>query len=80
MDGGNIFLTLLEKFAPEGVPSWILALSAAGVGIGILVGFVSVLVMFAVWLERRSPDTSSAATARCTRAAGTAGPSRSRTG
>lgn len=53
MDGGNIFLTLLEKFAPEGVPGWALALTAAGVGIGILVGFVSVLVMFAVWLERK---------------------------
>jgi len=53
MDGGNIFLTLLEKVAPAGVPSWVLALTAAGVGIGILVGFVSVLVMFAVWLERK---------------------------
>jgi NADH-quinone oxidoreductase subunit H len=53
MDGGNIFLTLLQKVAPEGVPAWLLALTAAVVGIGILVGFVSVLVMFAVWLERK---------------------------
>jgi hypothetical protein len=52
MDGGNIFLDLLTKFAPEGVPGWALPLTAAGVGIGILVGFVSVLVMFAVWMER----------------------------
>jgi NADH-quinone oxidoreductase subunit H len=53
MDGGNIFLDLLTKFAPEGVPGWALPLTAAGVGIGILVGFVSVLVMFAVWMERK---------------------------
>jgi NADH-quinone oxidoreductase subunit H len=53
MDGGNIFLTLLEKVAPEGVPGWALALTAAVVGIALLVGFVSVLVMFAVWLERK---------------------------
>ena len=53
MDGGNIFLTLLQKVAPDGVPGWILALSAAVVGIALLVGFISVLVMFAVWLERK---------------------------
>jgi NADH-quinone oxidoreductase subunit H len=53
MDGGNIFLTLLQKIAPAGVPSWVLVLSACLVGIGILVGLVSVLVMFAVWLERK---------------------------
>src|SRR5580765_1931471 len=53
MDGGNIFLTLLQKIAPAGVPSWVLVLSACLIGIGILVGFVSVLVMFAVWLERK---------------------------
>lgn len=53
MDGGNIFLTLLEKVAPEGVPGWVLALTAAGIGIGLLVGFISVFVMFAVWLERK---------------------------
>ena len=53
MDGGNIFLTLLQKVAPDGVPGWILALTAAVVGIALLVGFISVLVMFAVWLERK---------------------------
>src|SRR5262245_38033347 len=53
MDGGNIFLTLLEKVAPEGVPGWVLALAAAVVGILILTGFVAVFVMVAVWLERK---------------------------
>jgi NADH-quinone oxidoreductase subunit H len=53
MDGGNAFLTLLEKLAPQGVPHWVLVLAAAVVGIGILVALVSVLVMFAVWLERK---------------------------
>jgi NADH-quinone oxidoreductase subunit H len=53
MDGGNVFLTLLQKLAPAGVPSWVLVLTAAFVGIGILVALVSVLVMFAVWLERK---------------------------
>ena len=53
MDGGNAFLTALEKLAPEGVPHWALVLTAAFVGIGILVGLVSVMVMFAVWLERK---------------------------
>ena len=53
MDGGNAFLTLLEKLAPAGVPGWVLVLTAALVGIGILVALISVLVMFAVWLERK---------------------------
>ncbi len=53
MDGGNIFLTLLQKIAPAGVPPWAVILTACFVGIGILVGLVSVLVMFAVWLERK---------------------------
>src|SRR5262245_25842001 len=53
MDGGNAFLTLLQKIAPAGVPSWVLVLTAAVIGIAILVGLISVLVMFAVWLERK---------------------------
>ena len=70
--------TLLEKIAPRSAVV-VLVLTAAFVGIGILVALVSVLVMFAVWLERRSrahpvplrPDV---------RPAGTAGRSRSPTG
>ncbi|MFN0242638.1 MAG: NADH-quinone oxidoreductase subunit NuoH [Planctomycetota bacterium] len=53
MDGGNVFLTLLEKFAPASVPPWLLALTAAGVGVGILIAIVSVIAMFSVWLERK---------------------------
>jgi NADH-quinone oxidoreductase subunit H len=53
MDGGNVFLDLLEAVAPDGAPLWLLALVAAGVGIGILIAIVSVLAMFSVWLERK---------------------------
>ena len=50
MDGGNAFLTLLEKVAPGGTPAWLLALAAALVGIAILLALVTVIVMFSVWL------------------------------
>jgi len=53
IDGGNAFLTLLEKLAPEGVPAWILVLAAALVGVGVLLALITVLVMFSVWLERK---------------------------
>ncbi|MDP6519080.1 MAG: NADH-quinone oxidoreductase subunit H, partial [Planctomycetota bacterium] len=53
MNNGNIFLDLLVRFAPEGTPSWLLDLSAAGVGVGILVAMVSVIAMFCVWMERK---------------------------
>ena len=53
MDGGNIFLTLLQKLAPADAPGWMLALVAAGVGIAILIALITVLVMFSVWLERK---------------------------
>ena len=53
MDGSNVFLQLLERYAPAGTPGWILALTAAGIGIGILLGFITVLVMFSVWMERK---------------------------
>lgn len=53
MDGGNAFLTLLQKLAPSSVPLWLLALTAAGIGVGVLIAMVSVLAMFSVWLERK---------------------------
>jgi NADH-quinone oxidoreductase subunit H len=53
MSGGNAFLTLLEKLAPSGTPAWLLALAAAGVGVAILIAFVSVIAMLSVWLERK---------------------------
>ncbi len=53
MEGGNIFLTLLRDIAPEGAPGWMLALIACGMGIGILIGFVSLLAMVATWAERK---------------------------
>jgi len=53
MSGGNLFLTLLEKLAPSGTPTWLLALVAAGVGVAILIAIVSVVAMFSVWMERK---------------------------
>ncbi len=53
VERSNVFYDLLAKFAPAGVPTWVLALTAAGVGVGILITFVSVLAMFSVWMERK---------------------------
>jgi NADH-quinone oxidoreductase subunit H len=53
MDKGNIFLDLLTRFAPEGVPVWALWLGSASIAVGLVVGLVSVLAMLSVWLERK---------------------------
>jgi len=53
MDGGNAFLTLLQRLALGGTPPLLLALGAALVGIAILLALVTVVVMFSVWLERK---------------------------
>lgn len=34
-------------------PGWIVAAVGAGIGVGIVIGFISVIAMFSIWLERR---------------------------
>ncbi|MFT5051153.1 MAG: NADH-quinone oxidoreductase subunit H [Chlamydiales bacterium] len=47
-------LEILRSFGPpEWVPEWVLWLTAAGIGVGMLVAFVSLLAMFAIWMERK---------------------------
>lgn len=53
MDGGNIFLKLLNDFAPEGLPTWVIVLTSCIAGVSVLIGFVSVLAMVATWAERK---------------------------
>ena len=38
---------------PEWVPGWVLAFHAILIGVGILVGMVSLIAMFSVWMERK---------------------------
>ena len=52
--GDNFIVDFLQWIGPPAwVPEWIVALTAAGIGIGLVVAFVSVLVMFSVWMERK---------------------------
>jgi NADH-quinone oxidoreductase subunit H len=51
--GSNVFLEALRAIAPEAVPGWVLMLTAAGIGVAVALGLVSVLAMFFVWLERK---------------------------
>jgi len=50
---GNILTRLLDPLRPEFVPEWMHWLLVAGLGVGVLVGIVSFLAMFSVWLERK---------------------------
>ena len=53
-DGGNFLTRLLEWVGPpEWVPGWALALTGVMVGVGILVGMVSLIAMWSVWMERK---------------------------
>ena len=51
--GSNVFLEGLRALAPAGVPDWALMVTAALIGVGVLLGLVSVIAMFSVWLERK---------------------------
>ena len=51
--GSNVFLEGLRQFAPEAVPGWALMLTAAVVGVSIVMALVSVNAIFSVWLERK---------------------------
>jgi len=53
MDGGNAFLDLLRWLAPEGVPGWALVFGALFVGVNVLLGIVTLIALFSVWLERK---------------------------
>jgi len=51
---GNFLLDLLHRAGPpDWVPQWFLALNAVLLGVLVLIGFVSVLAMFSVWMERK---------------------------
>src|SRR6188768_2341767 len=51
--GTNAFLEGLRQIAPAALPDWLLMLTAAGIGVALALGLVSVVAMFAVWLERK---------------------------
>ena len=38
---------------PEWIPGWALILGAVGAGVGILVGLVSLITLWSVWMERK---------------------------
>ncbi len=50
---GNLISRTLETIQPEWVPQWLGWLTAAAVGVGVLVAMVSLIAMFSVWLERK---------------------------
>ncbi len=52
-EGGNAMLRMLEGVAPAAVPGWALALTAALMGVSIVMGLISVVAMLSVWLERK---------------------------
>jgi NADH-quinone oxidoreductase subunit H len=52
--GTNLLVQLLEKAPrPEWVPDWTVPLSAAMIGVGIVIAVVSLVTMSGTWLERK---------------------------
>ena len=52
--GGNFLADLLQWIGPPAwLPEWMVLFTAAGIGVGIVIAFISVLVMFSVWMERK---------------------------
>ena len=51
--GSNATLELLQGLCPEGTPTWVLWSAAAGLGTGLVLGLISFVAMFSVWLERK---------------------------
>jgi NADH-quinone oxidoreductase subunit H len=51
--GTNAFLEGLRQIAPAALPDWLLMVTAAGIGVALALGLVSVVAMFSVWLERK---------------------------
>jgi NADH-quinone oxidoreductase subunit H len=50
---GNGLTDWLAALAPDGAPFWLLTLFGAVVAFALIMAFVSVLAMFATWLERK---------------------------
>jgi len=51
--GSNAVRDLLAGVKPDFVPAWAVSLTAAAVGVGIVVAIVSVVTMVSTWLERK---------------------------
>jgi NADH-quinone oxidoreductase subunit H len=51
--GTNAFYEGLNLFAPDFLPWWVVALSSAGAAVAVVMGLISVIAMFSVWLERK---------------------------
>lgn len=51
--GTNQINELLAKVKPDFVPGWAVPLTAVMIGVGLVVGLVSVNAMFGTWLERK---------------------------
>lgn len=50
---GNAILGFLSEQLGEHLPSWALWLGAASVSVGLVIGLISLIAMFSVWLERK---------------------------
>lgn len=53
MNDGNAIYRFLQPLAPDFVGDWGVVVTAAMVGVGIVVAIVSVIAMVSVWLERK---------------------------
>ncbi len=53
MERSTLLYELNEKLAPDWAPPWALALAAAVLGVAIMIGLVTVIAMFSVWMERK---------------------------
>ncbi len=51
--GTNIFLEGLNLVLPDSIPTWLVALMAAVVAVGVALAFISVLALLSPWLERK---------------------------
>ncbi len=52
--GDNVFVRLHRWIGPpEFVPDWIVVLGGIGMGVGVIVGIVSLIALFTIWLERK---------------------------
>ncbi|HEX9794290.1 MAG TPA: NADH-quinone oxidoreductase subunit NuoH [Planctomycetota bacterium] len=50
---GNLATDALQGVLPAGVPWWMITLGGAGLGFAAIMGFVTVMSMFSIWLERK---------------------------
>jgi len=52
-NGSNFFLEGIYANLGEHLPMWLMMTLAAAIGIGVVLGMVSLIAMFSVWLERK---------------------------